>query len=99
MEAVFLLSKKLKFFVGFDFEGENVNAADNLNVLDKNPSEYLTSRDLAFSTKSNQHSTFFHWLSNRKCFAFESAIKLFLLLERPRKKLIINKFGDGTHLT
>jgi hypothetical protein len=43
----------------------------------------------------NQHST----LCNKKRFAFESAIKLFLFLERPRKKIIMNKFGDGTHLT
>ena len=99
MEGVFPLSKKLKFFVGFDFEGESVNAADNFHILEKNTHEYLTSRDLVFSTKSNQHSTFFHWLSNRKCFAFESAINLFLFLERPRKKILINKFGDGTHLT
>ena len=60
---------------------------------------YLNSRDLVFSTKSNQHSTFFHWLSNRKRFAFESAITWFLFLDRPRKKITINEFGDGTHLT
>ena len=46
------MSKKL--LVCFDFEGENMNAADNSYILDKNPSEYLTSSDLAFSTKSNQ---------------------------------------------
>ena len=75
---------------------KNAKAADNIFILDKNPREYLTSRDLTFSTKSYQHSTFFHWLSNRKRFAFESAIKWFLILERPRNKIIINKLGDGT---
>ena len=63
MEDVFLLSKKLKFFVGFDFEGVNVNAVDNFYILDKNPLEYLTSRDLAFSTKSNQIKSTFNILS------------------------------------
>ena len=35
---------------------KNVNATDNFHILDKNPREYLTCRDLTFSTKSNQHS-------------------------------------------
>ena len=97
MEDVFLFQKKLEFFIGFDFEGENLNSADNFYISDRNPVNILPlgTWPLVLNQIIIQHSFTDYLIENALLSNLQKVISIF----RTSSQKNNNKFGNGTHLT